>query len=193
MIVFLRGNYVRMNPASVWVEVNGTGYEVQISLHTYSQIQHLKEGMLYTYLQIKEDAHSLFGFAEEEERNMFVLLLSVSGVGASTARMMLSSMKPDELAQAIRSNDERSLEKIKGIGAKSAKRIILELREKVMKIKPVENNLGGTHTNVENDALFALISLGISRAPAQAALEKTMKSHPDLNLEELIKQTLKSI
>lgn len=193
MIVFLKGNYERMNPALVWMNVNGIGYEVNISLHTYSQIQHQKEGQLFTYLQIKEDGHSLFGFFDEEERNMFLLLISVSGVGANTARMMLSSMKPAELAQAIRTENEMALEKIKGIGAKSAKRIILELKDKVLKIKSTENLSSITHNNIENDALYALVSLGIARMTAQNALQKTLKSNPEASLEDLIKLTLKNI
>ncbi len=193
MMVFLKGTYEKMNPAVVWMNVNNIGYEVNITLNTYSQIQHQQEGKLYTYLQIKEDAHALFGFYEEEERNMFVLLLSVSGVGASTARMILSSMKPDEVSQAIRSENEVALEKIKGIGAKSAKRIILELKDKVLKIKTSENNSTISHNNSEQDALYALVSLGIARATAQNALQKTLKANPDLSLEELIKQTLKNI
>lgn len=175
------------------MNVNGLGYEVHISLNTFSSIQHLKEGRLFTHLQIKEDAHSLFGFFEEEERNMFLLLISVSGIGASTARMMLSSMKPDEIATAIASGNEQTLERIKGIGAKSAKRLILELREKVLKIKPTENISSPTHNNLENDALFALVSLGIARGTAIQALQKTIKTNPGLSLEELIKLTLKSI
>ena len=193
MMVFLKGTYEKMNPAVVWMNVNNIGYEVNITLNTYSQIQHQQEGKLYTYLQIKEDAHALFGFYEEEERNMFVLLLSVSGVGASTARMILSSMKPDEVSQAIRSENEVALEKIKGIGAKSAKRIILELKDKVLKIKTSENNSTISYNNSEQDALYALVSLGIARATAQNALQKTLKANPDLSLEELIKQTLKNI
>lgn len=193
MIVFLNGVFERMSPAVVWMNVNGTGYEVNISLNTFASIQQMKEGRLYTHLQIKEDGHSLYGFFEEEERNMFLLLISVSGVGCGTARMMLSSMKPDELASAIASGNEAMLERIKGIGAKSAKRLILELREKVLKIKPNENISSQANNNLENDALFALVSLGIARGTAMQALQKTIKTNPGLSLEELIKLTLKSI
>lgn len=193
MIVFLKGKFERLSPAVVWVEVQGVGYEVNISLHTYSKIQHLKEGTLFTHLQIKEDAHSLYGFYEEDERSLFQLLISVSGVGASTARMMLSSMKPDEIIQHIGSGNEQALEKIKGIGAKSAKRLILELRDKVLKVLPTANISVPEHNNLEQDALYALVSLGIARATAQNALQKTLKTNTGLSLEELIKQTLKSI
>lgn len=193
MIVFLKGTFNRIGPAAVWVDVNGVGYEVNISLHTYSHIQHLKEGILFTHLQIKEDAHSLYGFFDEEERSIFQILISVSGIGANTARMMLSSMKPEEISQHIASGNEQALEKIKGIGAKTAKRIILELRDKVVKIQPTLNISRPEQNNLEQDALYALVSLGIARATAQNALQKTLKSNPGLSLEELIKQTLKSI
>lgn len=193
MIVFLKGKFERISPAAVWVDVSGVGYEVNISLHTFSKIQHLKEGTLFTHLQIKEDAHSLYGFFDEEERSLFQLLLSVSGVGASTARMMLSSMKPEEIMQHIASGNELALEKIKGIGAKSAKRLILELRDKVVKIQPTMNISVSGYNNLEQDALYALVSLGIARATAQNALQKTLKTNQGLSLEDLIKQTLKSI
>jgi Holliday junction DNA helicase RuvA len=175
------------------MDVNGIGYEVNISLNTYSEIQNLTQGQLLTHLQIKEDGHSLFGFFEETERNMFLLLISVSGVGASTARMMLSSMKPDEISNAIANDDEKTLERIKGIGAKSAKRLILELKDKVTKSKSGETIQPITHNNIENDALNALISLGIARNAAFAALQKTVKNNKDLSLEDLIKLTLKNI
>jgi holliday junction DNA helicase RuvA len=193
MIVFLQGKYVKKTPAYVWMDVNGVGYEVNISLNTYSEIQTLSQGLLLTYLQIKEDGHSLYGFFEEVERNMFLLLISVSGVGASTARMMLSSMKPEEISNAIANDDEKTLERIKGIGAKSAKRLILELKDKVIKTKGSENISPILHNNIENDALNALVSLGIARNAAFAALQKTLKQSKDLSLEETIKQTLKNI
>jgi len=175
------------------MDVNGVGYEINISLNTYSEIQTLTQGQLLTHLQIKEDGHSLFGFFEETERNMFLLLISVSGVGASTARMMLSSMKPDEISNAIANDDEKTLERIKGIGAKSAKRLILELKDKVTKSKIGETFQPITHNNIENDALNALVSLGIARNAAFAALQKTVKNNKELSLEDIIKQTLKNI
>jgi holliday junction DNA helicase RuvA len=194
MIVFLVGKFVVKTPAMVWMDVNGIGYEVNISLNTYSQIQHAEQGKLLTYLQIKEDGHSLYGFIDEEERNTFLALISVSGVGASIARMMLSSMKPDEIRKAIVNNDERTLEKIKGIGAKSAKRLILELKEKMMKLKDDVILNGVSHNNLENDALNALMSLGIARMAAQNALQKVSKQQPnELSLEETIKFALKNL
>jgi Holliday junction DNA helicase RuvA len=193
MIVFLIGNYVTKNPAYVWMEVNGIGYEVNISLHTYSKIQSLEKGRLLTYLHIKEDGHSLYGFFDEEERNLFLLLISVSGVGTSTARMMLSSMKPDEISNAIRTDNEVALGRIKGIGPKSAKRLILELKDKLLKTKGEVNLDAAPHNNLENDALNALVSLGIARNAAFVAIQKSIKQEAGLSLEDLIKLTLKNI
>src|SRR5687768_1338334 len=129
MIAFIRGNFVLKTPALIHVEAQGVGYELHISLHTFTQVQHLEKGLLYTYLHIREDAHTLYGFAETEEKELFLMLLSVSGVGAATARMMLSSMKPAEINRAILQGNAKQLESIKGIGRKSAERIILELRD----------------------------------------------------------------
>ena len=193
MIVFLQGQFVVKTPAYVWIEVNGIGYEVNISLHTYSRIQQTDHGKLLTYLHIKEDGHSLFGFFDEEERSLFLQLISVSGVGTSTARMMLSSMKPEEIRYAIRTENEALLGKIKGIGPKSAKRLILELKDKVLKENPGQNMAAPTNNNPANDALFALASLGIARNAASQAIDKTLKLQPDLALEDLIKQALKNI
>jgi Holliday junction DNA helicase RuvA len=193
MIVFLQGQFVVKTPAYVWIEVNGIGYEVNISLHTYSRIQQTDHGKLLTYLHIKEDGHSLFGFFDDEERSLFLQLISVSGVGTSTARMMLSSMKPEEIRYAIRTENEALLGKIKGIGPKSAKRLILELKDKVLKENPGQNMAAPTNNNPANDALFALVSLGIARNAASQAIDKTLKLQPDLALEDLIKQALKNI
>nr|MBP6315849.1 Holliday junction branch migration protein RuvA [Chitinophagaceae bacterium] len=193
MYAFLTGKYTVKNPAYVWLDVNGVGYEVYISLHTYSKIQDLQHGRLLTYLQVKEDAHSLFGFYDEEERTLFTQLISVSGVGASTARMMLSSMKPEEIHHAIVTENELLLGKIKGIGPKSAKRLILELKDKLMKSKPSENIPTSASNKVEADALNALISLGIARNAAFTAIQKVLKTENDIELESLIKLSLKNI
>ena len=193
MIVFLDGNFIAKNPAFVWMDVNGIGYEVNISLYTYSKIQGIQNGRLLTYLQVKEDGFSLFGFHDEDERQLFMQLISVSGIGASTARMMLSSMKTEEITQAIVSEDEKSLERIKGIGAKSAKRLILELKDKLLKGKPGGQISVVMHNNTDQDALNALVSLGIARQAAIQALEKVNKLQPNAGLEEKIKSALKQI
>ena len=142
------------------VDVNGVGYEVQISLNTYSKIQHLEKGILHTCLLIREDAHILYGFFDMAEKEMFQQLISVSGIGASTARIMLSYMKPEELARAIVTGDIRTLEGIKGIGKKTAERIVLELRDKLAK-QPLESNISPMKNNtLHQDALNALDGFG---------------------------------
>ena len=178
----------------MFVDVNGVGYELQISLNTYSQIQHLDKGLLYTYLHIREDAHILFGFAEEAEKELFLQLIGVSGVGAATARMMLSSMKPDELIRAIVQGNTRQLESIKGIGKKSAERIILELKDKFGKMRVSTNISPLIDNTLEQDALNALITLGIPRTSGEQAIQKVLKAEPNLSsVEDIIKKALKSI
>ena len=165
MIAYLKGDFVHKSPAVVHVDVNGVGYEVQISLNTYSKIQNLEKGLLHTSLLIREDAHILYGFFDLAEKEMFQHLFSVSGIGASTARVMLSYMKPDELARAIVQGDTRTLEGIKGIGKKT----------------------------LQQDALNALTALGINRQAAGQALEKTLAANPNLPVEELIKKALRTL
>ena len=134
MIAYLSGKFSYKTPTVVYVDVQGLGYEVNISLNTYSHIQKLNEGKLYTYLQVKEDAHTLYGFFDSMEKEMFVMLISVSGVGAATARMMLSNLKPEEISKAILQNNASLLESVKGIGRKTAERLILELKDKMSKL-----------------------------------------------------------
>lgn len=191
MIAYLKGDFVHKNPASVHVDVNGVGYEVQISLNTYSKIQDLEKGILHTHLLVREDAHILYGFFDLPEKEMFLQLINVSGIGASTARVMLSYMKPQELARAIVQSDVRVLEGIKGIGKKTAERIVLELRDKLAK-QPLDTNISPMKNNtLHQDALNALTALGINRLAAEQALNKVVSSDPNLPLEELIKKILR--
>jgi Holliday junction DNA helicase RuvA len=194
MYAYLQGKFTFKNPAQVYVDVNGVGYEVNISLNTYTHIQHLNEGKLYSFLQIKEDGHTLFGFFDKGEKEMFVQLISVSGVGAATARMMLSHLKPDEISNAILQGNIKLLESIKGIGKKTAERLVLELRDKVGKgTASTETGFMGSNS-LQQDALNALIALGISKPMADASIQKTIKTQPGINnLEELIKKALKTI
>lgn len=193
MIAYLKGDFVNKTPASVQVEVNGVGYDVQISLNTFSKIQSLDKGTLFTYLLIREDAHLLFGFFDLSEKEMFQHLIAVSGIGATTARVMLSYMKPDELAKAIIQSDTRTLEGIKGIGKKTAERMVLELRDKLAK-HPLESNISPMKNNtLHQDALNALVALGINRQAASQALEKTMAAESNLSVEELIKKALRTL
>jgi Holliday junction DNA helicase RuvA len=195
MYAYLQGKFTKKTPAQIYVDVHGVGYEVNISLNTYASIQSMEEGKIFTHLQVKEDAHTLFGFFEEEEKDIFLLLISVSGVGASTARMMLSSLKPSEVVQAISQGNFKLLEGVKGIGKKTAERLVLELRDKVGK----QGHQSGAvfqqpFKSMENDALTALISLGIAKNQAEAAVQKVLKSEPAVDqLEILIKKALKAI
>ena len=194
MIASLTGSFVLKTPSYIHIDVHGVGYEVQISLNTFSRIQDLKEGTLLTHLQIKEDGHTLFGFAELAEKELFVQLINVNGVGASTARMMLSSMQPSELRSAIASGNTGALEKIKGIGRKSAERLILELREKMVKAGVESTAPGFARNSLENDALNALMALGIQKNTAEAALKKTRANSPEDNVvESIIKKSLQFI
>lgn len=194
MYAYLQGTFTYKNPAQVYVDVNGVGYEVNISLNTFSQIQHLDQGKLFIHLQVKEDGHVLFGFFEKEEKEMFLQLTGVSGIGAATARMMLSSLKADEICKAIVQGNVRLLESVKGIGKKTAERLVLELKDKVAKLaQGTEINLQqGNKT--EQDALTALTALGISRQQAEQSIQKIILAEPPgLLLEDLIKKALKAI
>lgn len=194
MIAFVRGHFAVKTPSRVVVDVNGVGYDLQVSLHTYSAISNKESGQLYTYLHITENAQTLFGFAELAEKEIFLHLISVSGVGASTARMMLSGMRPDEIARAIIQGNTHQLESIRGIGKKSAERLIVELRDKLGKQSlgtPV--GLPGFQA-VDSDAVNALIALGIARPMAEQSVKKTMSSVTDqASLEDIIKQALKNL
>ncbi len=195
MYAYLRGKFTYKSAAQVYVDVNGVGYEVNITLNTYTAIQTLEEGKLFTYLQIKEDAHTLYGFFDKEEKDMFVLLISVSGVGAATARMMLSSLRPDEVTNAIATNNVRLIESVKGIGKKTAERLVLELKDKVgTKSDTGNQNWEKGVFTMERDAINALFALGIAQKQAEQSVKKILTTEPDISkLEELIKKALKAI
>ncbi len=195
MIAFVRGKFVVKTPARLVVDVNGVGYELQISLNTYAAIANVENGQLHTYLHITENAQTLFGFADIAEKELFLQLISVSGVGAATARMMLSGMKPDEIIRAIVQGNTKQLEGIKGIGKKSAERLIVELRDKLGKQSLETPISGGIIMNTPDaDAVHALIALGIARPQAEQAIKKTMSIIPaDASLELIIKQALKNL
>lgn len=194
MYAYLQGSFTHKTPARIILETHGVGYEVHVSLQTYSVIQSLSEGRLYTYLQVKEDAHVLFGFATPQEKDIFLQLISVSGVGASTARMMLSSVKPEDIVQAIQSGDHRSLERVKGIGKKTAERLVLELRDKIGAIDIATPAGSKVPVSKEKDALDALVSLGITKNMAEQAIQKVIQTESSsVELEELIKKALKAI
>jgi Holliday junction DNA helicase RuvA len=194
MYAYLQGKFTFKSPAQVYLDVNGIGFEINISLHTYSAIQQLPEGRLFTHLQVKEDGHVLFGFFDKEEKDIFQLLISVSGVGAATARMMLSSIRPDEVSRAILTGNVRLLESVKGIGKKTAERLVLELKDKINKQPVTGGNVYLAGNTLEHDALTALTALGISRAQAEQSIQKIIRSEPGISqLEDLIKKALKAI
>lgn len=194
MIAYLRGQFNLITPTTVYLDVQGVGYEVFITLNTYGAIQEKKEGQLFTHLHIREDAHILYGFADKSEKEMFLYLLGVNGVGAATARMMLSSMKPEEVSRAIIQGNARQLEAVKGIGKKTAERIILELRDKLTRQSLDVNNSITIGNTAEQDALNALLALGIARPAAESALKKAMQIHSGSEkVEEIIKSALKNL
>lgn len=193
MIAYLKGDFVKKTPSVIHIDVNGVGYEVQISLNTYTRIQDLDKGLLHIILIIREDAHLLYGFFEIAEKEMFQLLTNVSGIGASTARVMLSYMKPEELSNAIIQADIRTLESIKGIGKKTAERIVVELRDKLSR-HPIDTNIPTLKSNtLHQDALNALTALGINRSAAEQALKKVSASEAGLPVEEVIKRALRTL
>ncbi len=190
MIAHLNGRLIEKNPTNLIIECGGVGYFVKISLNTFSAIGTTESVKVLTQQIIREDAHLLFGFATSEERDVFNLLLSVSGIGPNTAILMLSSMSPNEIANAIQTEDVRSIQAIKGIGAKTAQRVIIDLKDKMLKVEWSEatNIFVGNNTN-RFDALTALISLGFDKKSAEKAIEKIATG--DETVEELIKGALK--
>ncbi|GAO45584.1 Holliday junction branch migration protein RuvA [Flavihumibacter petaseus] len=194
MIAYLKGRYSLLTPTYVHLETQGIGYEVFISLNTFESIRDKSEGQLFTYLHIREDAHILYGFATVAEKEMFLQLIGVNGVGASTARMMLSSLKPEEISRAILQGNSRQLESVKGIGRKTAERIVLELRDKLGQKATDINFSNAINNTVEQDALNALLALGIARPAAEQALRKAINQSPGSDkVEDLIKSALKNM
>lgn len=190
MIAHLNGRLIEKNPTNLIIECGGVGYYVKISLNTFSAIGTAESVKVLTQQIIREDAHLLFGFATPEERDVFNFLLSVSGIGPNTAILMLSSMSPNEIANAIQTEDVRSIQAIKGIGAKTAQRVIIDLKDKMLKVEwsDATNIFVGNNTN-RFDALTALISLGFDKKSAEKAIEKIATG--DESVEELIKGALK--
>ncbi len=193
MIAHIQGRLVEKTPTDVVIECNGVGYFINISLHTFSQIPDGENLKLFTFLQVREDAHTLYGFVEKQERELFKLLISVSGVGANTARTMLSSLQPEQIIQAIASNDVASIQSVKGIGAKTAQRVILDLKDKVLKIYDLEDVSVVSNNTNKDEALSALEVLGFNRKSAGKIVDKIIKEVPNASVEELIKQALKSL
>ena len=196
MIAFLKGKLVHRDPTFVIVDVQGVGYQLQISLQTFSEIKEQENVMLHTHLNIREDAHVLFGFSSQAEKKLFQQLISVSGVGPSTAIIMLSYMNSNELKSAIVREDAASLQAIKGIGGKTAQRVIIELRDKLKKETWEETQPAislGLHNTMRNEALSALLTLGLPKAAAEKSVDTVLrKSGNTITLEDLVKQALKN-
>ncbi|BDB51893.1 Holliday junction branch migration protein RuvA [Flavobacterium ammonificans] len=193
MIAHIQGKLVEKNPTEVVIDCGGVGYHINISLHTYSLLPSTDQIKLFTYLQIKEDAHTLFGFFEKSEREIFKMLLSVSGIGASIARTMLSSLEPKQIIQAIASGDVGTVQSIKGIGVKTAQRVILDLQDKVLKLYDLDEVSMVLNNTNRDEALSALEVLGFVRKSSEKVVEKIIKEDPDASVESIIKKALKSL
>ena len=193
MIAHLQGKLVEKNPTEVVIDCGGVGYHVNISLHTFSLIPNADFIKLYTHLQIKEDAHTLFGFVEKSEREIFRMLLSVSGIGANIARTMLSSIEPRQIINAIASGDVVQIQSIKGIGNKTAQRVILDLKEKVLKLYDLDEVSVVQNNTNRDEALSALEVLGFVRKTSEKVVEKIVKDDPEATVETIIKRALKSL
>lgn len=193
MIAHLQGKLVEKTPTHVVIDCGGVGYHVNISLHTFSLLPNSDFIKLFTYLQIKEDAHTLFGFVEKSEREIFKLLLTVSGIGASIARTMLSSLDPKQITNAIASADVTTIQSIKGIGSKTAQRVILDLKEKIIKLYDLDEvSMSQNNTN-RDEALSALEVLGFVRKTSEKVVEKIVKEDPEASVESIIKKALKNL
>ncbi len=196
MIAFLKGRLVHQEPTQVIIDVNGVGYQVSISLYTFSEIKDQENILLHTHLTIREDAHLLFGFSSESEKKLFQQLISVNGVGPSTAIVMLSYMSSNELKSAIVREDAATLQSIKGIGGKTALRVIIELKDKLKKESWDEAQPSfsiGPHNTIRKEALSALLTLGLSKIAAEKSVDAALKkSGNTITLEDLVKQALKN-
>ncbi|MDD3721771.1 MAG: Holliday junction branch migration protein RuvA [Lutibacter sp.] len=193
MITHIRGKLVEKNPTFAVIETNGVGYWLNISLNTYSQLPDNEFVILYTHLSIKEDAHTLYGFINKTEREIFRLLISVSGVGPSIARTMLSSMTTDEIQQAIASNNVSVIQSVKGIGVKTAQRVLVDLRDKISKTYAIDEVYVSQSNTIKNEALSALEILGFNKKQVEKVVDKILLEDKTVSVEVLIKNALKNL
>lgn len=193
MIHHLKGKLTEKNPTHVIIECAGVGYFVNISLHTFSKLTDSENISIFTHLQVKEDSHTLFGFAEKSEREIFRLLLSVSGIGSSTARTMLSSLSPAQIRDAIAGGDAATIQSIKGIGTKTAQRVILDLRDKILKVYDIDEVSTSANNTNKEEALSALEVLGFARRSAEMVVDKVLRQDSSLSVENIIKLALKNL
>ncbi|EMY81262.1 Holliday junction DNA helicase RuvA [Psychroflexus gondwanensis ACAM 44] len=193
MITQLRGRLLEKNPTHIVVDCNGIGYEVNISLHTFSRLKGEEQITIYTHLQVKEDSHTLYGFMEKAERLVFRQLLSVSGIGANTARMMLSSLTPEQVVEAISTEDTDTIQSVKGIGKKTAQRVILDLKDKIRSSEEYSEIVNSPSNSNKEEALSALETLGYTRKQSGKIISKICNNNPDANVEDIIKLALKNL
>jgi len=194
MITYIKGKLIEKSPTNAIIEANGIGYFLNISLNTFSKIPDKEDVLLYTHLSIREDAHTLFGFINKLEREIFRLLISVSGVGPSIARTMLSSMTSEQIQQAIATEDIPTIQSVKGIGAKTAQRVIIDLKDKILKTYTIsEESTGTSYNTIKEEALSALEVLGYTKKQVDKLIQKLMQETPSISLESLIKQALKNL
>ncbi|MGY8946218.1 MAG: Holliday junction branch migration protein RuvA [Flavobacteriales bacterium] len=193
MITQLKGRMVEKSPTEVVIDCNGVGYMVHISLNTFSKLTDSESIILFTHLQVKEDSNTLFGFYEKTERNLFRQLISVSGIGASIARTMLSSLSPSEIQSAIISGNVSVIQSIKGIGLKTAQRVIIDLKDKVSAISENDNFIGNISNTNQDEALSALEVLGYNRKHTNKVIETLLNNSPEMSVEELIKSALNKL
>ena len=191
MYAFISGKVTEKTPAYVVIDNHGIGYFINITLNTFTAIGEKEEVKLYTHTQILEDAHNLFGFYSQKERDLFELLISVSGVGCNTARLILSSLTVSELSNAIANDDAKTIQSVKGIGAKTAQRIVIDLKDKLKKIDVQTEIFSAPNNTIRTEALSALTILGFNKAAIEKALDKILKQNPDASVEALIKEALK--
>ncbi|MFV0377295.1 MAG: Holliday junction branch migration protein RuvA [Mangrovibacterium sp.] len=194
MYEFVNGRIAGLTPANAVIETGGIGYFIHISLNTYSAINGKEKVLLYLHQVVREDAHLLYGFADDEERGLFRMLISVSGIGSSTALMMLSSLNPDEIRRAILEENVNLIKAVKGIGIKTAQRLIIDLKDKVSKLPASDQILFNRLDNtIREEALSALVMLGFVRKDVEKELDKLLKENPSIKVEQLIKSALKSL
>ena len=193
MITHIQGRLVEKNPTDVVIECNGVGYFINISLHTFSSLPTSENVKLFTHLIVREDAHTLYGFATVAEREIFRLLISVSGVGPATARTMMSSLTPEQIVDAIATNDLTTIQSAKGIGAKTAQRLVLDLKDKILKVYGLSDISVDTSNTNKNEALSALETLGFIRKKAEKICDEIVKENPQASVEMIIKQALKKL
>ena len=193
MITHISGKLVEKSPTNVVVDCNGLGYFIHISLHTFSQLSDDEHIKLLTHFQVKEDAQQLYGFATSAEREIFRLLISVSGIGTNTARTMLSSLTPKQVREGIASEDVALIQSVKGIGLKTAQRVIIDLKDKVLKIYDIDETIAMSSNTNKDEALSALEVLGFFKKQSERVVGKILTQHPDASVELIIKEALKNL